>query len=161
MSPCWPSVGLIALAPTPHTWAGCLWLCWSQGITLLSPTEVQKRRQHMTNRSSQALGSSPVCIDCLHYLFPTVKNPIFLSRPELTSSTVISILRNVSALMYSASSSATDCVFRRGPHQYIYPSYVLFLQKLSDLPPPEKWSLCALLMNLDLVPAPSNGAQPE
>lgn len=51
--------------------------------------------------------------------------------------------------MYSASSCATDCVFQRWPHQCIYPSYVLFLQNLINLPPPEKWSQCALPGSLD------------
>ena len=40
----------------------------------------------MTNRSSQASGPSPGCIDHLRYLFPTMNNPIFLLSPELSSS---------------------------------------------------------------------------
>lgn len=37
--------------------------------------------------------------------------------------------------MYSASSHATDCVFRTWPHRCIYSSSVLFLQNPTDLPP--------------------------
>ena len=52
--------------------------------------------------------------------------------------------------MYSASSCATDCVFRWWPHQCIYSSSVLFLQNLTDLPPhPEKWSQGAVPGSLD------------
>lgn len=40
----------------------------------------------MTNRSSQASGPSPGCIDHLRYLFPTMNNPIFLLSPEFSSS---------------------------------------------------------------------------
>lgn len=127
---------------------------------------LQHRPPVLIKRCQLQVALQPV--DCLCYFslpwkksYNPVKPPTYFLHAQPHPSVVMSTLGNLSALMYSASLRATDCVFQRWPHQYVYPSYMCFLQKLTDLPPPEKWSLCALPANLGLVTAPSSGAQPK
>lgn len=112
-------------------------------------------RPQVPDRRSGASTSSPACVDCLYHLSYTMNNLLllFTVKPKTHllygppfPSVVISILWNLSALMYSASSWVAGCIFQQIlTNMFIHPTYILLLKNLTNLPLPKKRSLCALL----------------